>query len=299
MSLKHILADIGGQLSDDPVLELAWEIASPDRAHISVLHVRRDRVLPAPDGLFSGLDRLMSGIDGLMVEDLPEDGYDGELALRENKALVAFRSFLARRKVPEQPMPGRQDAVTASWRIERTSDPAALTHLARVCDLTVMARPTSAEIDLSDDADAILRGTGRPILLTPATQRAFHPYRDMLIAWDGSVAATHAVELALPLLAHADRVRIFTRSGASDAPPESGSAGAMRYLAQHGITAESIGIGYPDLSVAEDLLATCHACEASLLVMGAYGHSRTREAIFGGVSQHVIEHALLPVLMVP
>ena len=87
--------------------------------------------------------------------------------------------------------------------------------------------------------------------------------------------------------------------GAGPSATQVGPAGAMRYLAQHGITAESIGTGYPDLSVAEDLLATCHACEASLLVMGAYGHSRTHEAIFGGVSQHVIEHALLPVLMVP
>ena len=35
---------------------------------------------------------------------------------------------------------------------------------------------------------------------------------------------------------------------------------------------------------------------ADLLVMGAYGHSRLRELIFGGATHHVLEHADLPVL---
>jgi nucleotide-binding universal stress UspA family protein len=37
---------------------------------------------------------------------------------------------------------------------------------------------------------------------------------------------------------------------------------------------------------------------ASLLVMGGYGHTRLREAIFGGFTRHVLAGAEIPVLMV-
>jgi hypothetical protein len=299
MDMKHILADLGGQTTDDLVLELAWQVARLDQAHISVLHMRRDRSLPAPDGMFAGIDRLMSRVDGLVVDELPEDGYDGELAVREDRARVAFQSFLSRRQVASQDEPGGQGAVTASWRVERTSDAAALTHLARVCDLMVMARPTGPEIDLSDDADAVMLGTGRPILLAPATQLAGHVERDVLVAWDGSVEATRAVGLALPLLAHAGRVRIFSRAHGTAADPVLSVTSLMSYLARHGVAAEPAGVAHLDLPVVADLLATCLACNSSLLVMGAYHHSRAREAVLGGVTQHVLEHAALPVLMAP
>ena len=41
-------------------------------------------------------------------------------------------------------------------------------------------------------------------------------------------------------------------------------------------------------------------CEvaADLLVMGGYSHSRLRELVFGGVTEHVLRQAKLPVLMV-
>jgi nucleotide-binding universal stress UspA family protein len=50
--------------------------------------------------------------------------------------------------------------------------------------------------------------------------------------------------------------------------------------------------------IAEALAATAEACAADLMVMGAYGHSRMREVIFGGCTQAVIGHAERPVLLV-
>ena len=37
---------------------------------------------------------------------------------------------------------------------------------------------------------------------------------------------------------------------------------------------------------------------ADMLVMGAYGHSRLREIVLGGVTRHILENATIPVLMV-
>ena len=36
---------------------------------------------------------------------------------------------------------------------------------------------------------------------------------------------------------------------------------------------------------------------ADMLVMGAYGHSRLREAVLGGATRHMLEKATAPVLM--
>jgi len=37
--------------------------------------------------------------------------------------------------------------------------------------------------------------------------------------------------------------------------------------------------------------------DADMMVMGAYGHSRFREAIFGGATRSILEDANLPVFM--
>ena len=37
---------------------------------------------------------------------------------------------------------------------------------------------------------------------------------------------------------------------------------------------------------------------ADLLIMGAYSHSREHESIFGGATQHVVDHTAMPVVMV-
>jgi nucleotide-binding universal stress UspA family protein len=35
-----------------------------------------------------------------------------------------------------------------------------------------------------------------------------------------------------------------------------------------------------------------------MLVAGGYGHSRLMESIFGGVTEHIVSHPKIPVLMV-
>jgi nucleotide-binding universal stress UspA family protein len=52
----------------------------------------------------------------------------------------------------------------------------------------------------------------------------------------------------------------------------------------------------PDGNAGEVLLAQAAAHAADLLVMGAYGHTRLREMVFGGATRHVLREATLPVL---
>ena len=68
-------------------------------------------------------------------------------------------------------------------------------------------------------------------------------------------------------------------------------------LAWYGISAEVLEIAPDHRSVGEVVLAEASTMGADLLVMGAYSHSRIREIILGGVTQHVITNATLPVFI--
>lgn len=291
MTIRDILAVIGGNHADPDILDIAWQIGSRGGAHMRILHLRHDRGAHQPPG---PIDRFLAQIDGIDPEPERDPG-DSELAARQSEAEQHFKLWCKRHALPvasESP-PGA--AASASWRVERTSEPAALLHLARVADLTIMLRSGLPDIDSVVDLEQALFHTGRAALLVPPTQ--LHPvHGHAMVAWNGSLAASRALAMALPLLCEAGRVTLFSRP--EKALPEAASVAALqRYLAWHGIAAVPAAISSPDLEIGADLLATCRASDATLLVMGAYSRGLARERLLGGVTQHVLEHATLPVLM--
>jgi nucleotide-binding universal stress UspA family protein len=50
-------------------------------------------------------------------------------------------------------------------------------------------------------------------------------------------------------------------------------------------------------SAGETILSGVEDSGADLLVMGAYGHSRIREIVLGGVTETILKKMTLPVLM--
>jgi nucleotide-binding universal stress UspA family protein len=291
MTIRDILAIIGGTHADADILDIAWQIGSRDQAHMRILHLRHDRGAHRPPGRF---DRLLAKIDG--IDSTPErDPAESELDMRESQAEQSFKSWCKRHGLPIAPASGPAEGPSTSWRVERTSQPAALIHLARVADLTILLRSALRDIDTTIDLDQALFHTGRGALLVPPTQ--LHPvHRHAVIAWDGGIAASRALAMALPMLVHAERVSLFSRP--EKMLPETASLVALQtYLAWHGIEAAAAALSDPVLEIGADLLATCRASEATLLVMGAFSHGAARERLLGGVTQHVLEHATIPVLM--
>ena len=68
-------------------------------------------------------------------------------------------------------------------------------------------------------------------------------------------------------------------------------------LARHGVkcvAATSLASG---LNVSDTLLSGLADDSSDLLVMGAYGHTRFREFVFGGATRDILEHMTVPVLM--
>jgi nucleotide-binding universal stress UspA family protein len=163
----------------------------------------------------------------------------------------------------------------------------------RLSDLTVVARPGAEEEGgLSTTFDAALFDSGRPVLLVPAMPAA--GLGSVAVAWDRSREATRAVGAALPLLTAAEKVVILAaREPGSEAEPSELAA----YLALHGVAARTWAFTPGSGSLGEALLEEAAKAEADLLVMGAYGHSRLREMVLGGVTRAILGDAAIPVLL--
>ena len=166
-----------------------------------------------------------------------------------------------------------------------------LTEAARTADL-VLARGAEPEgMDEQDVLDDLVSAAGVPVLALPSGFSG-EVGQTVLVAWNGSREATRAVHDALPLLHAAKRVVLCAAGDEAAASLE--AAAAM--LRRHGVAADAHRVDEPHGDAGEVLLAQCGAQGADLLVMGAYGHTRLREMVFGGATRHVLRSATLPVL---
>jgi nucleotide-binding universal stress UspA family protein len=139
---------------------------------------------------------------------------------------------------------------------------------------------------------------GRPVLFVPD-----HPLTTIgsavAIAWKETTEAAHAVTASMPLLAHAQRVIALTvvepDAGSSrDVEPPEKLASKLR---SHGIQAEGRSVLPAGHDAWRALVQNAREMGADLIVMGAYGHSRVRELVFGGFTRGVLEDCDLPVLL--
>jgi nucleotide-binding universal stress UspA family protein len=197
--------------------------------------------------------------------------------------------------------------VSAVWLGDPDIDAAGLTRLARTADLVVFGQPDPAlsyAVQARKMPEDVLLDGGRPVLFVPYAGPAEAPFRRVLVAWDGSRAASRALHDALPLLPRAGSgAQVLVLSVDPD-PAEAefghsatGAAAVAAHLGRHGIAADvrnSISAGLP---IADAILNHAADMMADLLVMGGYGHARLREHLIGGVTLDVLRTMTLPVLM--
>jgi nucleotide-binding universal stress UspA family protein len=163
----------------------------------------------------------------------------------------------------------------------------ALASAARLADLVVVSRGTGL-------AGALALAAGCPVLALPDGTAMPFPLERVCIAWDGSDAAARALRGAVPLLAGCAGVTVLTVT--RDAPGGFPPTEALRYLARHGVKAELAELAR-GASVEQTLADEIARRSAQLLVMGAYGHSRVREFLFGGVTRYLLEDSGSPPLL--
>jgi nucleotide-binding universal stress UspA family protein len=189
-------------------------------------------------------------------------------------------------------------ARAAEWHETRGNSVDAIRLAARTADLAILGQPDPGEdgADRSDLPEQVVMGSGRPALLVPHAGNFANVGGRVLVAWNGSAQAARAVNDALPFLQSAERVVVVTVDAARDDRID--TPDIARHLARHGIAAEISDIATDRESNVGDVLLSRASDEAAdLIVMGAYGHSRLRELVLGGVSRALLGHMTVPVLM--
>ena len=182
------------------------------------------------------------------------------------------------------------------WRSAKAPPERFLAAQARCADLVVIgqgSRGASDEPLLDADPGAILMEAGRPVLVVPPMVRALEGRR-VLVAWKEAREARRALREGLPFMVDAEAVLIACIGEQAD-PDE--VQDVRSYLRAHGIEARPVYETKPRASVGDTLLQIADAEGVDLLVAGAYGHSRLREWVLGGVTNDLLRHAPVCCLM--
>jgi nucleotide-binding universal stress UspA family protein len=171
---------------------------------------------------------------------------------------------------------------------------------ARFADLVILPKPYGPGRGPAEEAvlEAALFDGQAPVLVMP-DGRADPPKAErVLIAWNQAPEALVAVRRALPLLKQARHVEITIVDPPTHGMERSDPGGMLsQFLARHGVRADVTVLARTLPSVVDVLVRRCSDENADLIVMGAYGHSRFREAILGGATRDMLEKAQVPVFM--
>jgi nucleotide-binding universal stress UspA family protein len=173
-------------------------------------------------------------------------------------------------------------------------------HRARFADLVVLPRPYGK--DRGAEAEPIVESAmfegHAPILVIPDDWEPMSQPKSILVAWNESVEAMTAIRHALPFLQQAGLVRIVVIDPPTHGPDRSDPGGMLsQMLSRHGVQCEIDVLSKTMTRVSDVLNRNAVDTNSDMIVMGAYGHSRFREAILGGATRNMLEQAKVPVFM--
>ena len=171
---------------------------------------------------------------------------------------------------------------------------------AQLADLIVLPKPYGETRGPEDAAiaEAALFGTRSPVLFVPPDHDHALKADAVVIAWNDSAEALAAIRGAMPIIERAKSVNIVVIDPPSHGAERSDPGGALaEVLARKGVRPDISVLAKTLPKVSDVLLRHIEDVSGELLVMGAYGHSRFREAIFGGATRDILETSDVPVLM--
>ncbi len=147
----------------------------------------------------------------------------------------------------------------------------------------------------NDFVENLVIAAGRPVLILPFKGKSWPKMEEIVLAWDDSREASRTVFDGVPFMQLAQRTHVVTFD--PDGPGTVPGAAIAEALDRHGIKAKTMTMSSSGLGVGELLMRTAHDQGAGLIIMGAYGHSRFTEFVFGGATRHIIRNLNIPVLM--
>ena len=278
MAYRTILVCLNDVARLDVLLDLASDIAAKQNAHVIGLYV-----LPAV--------RIYPAVGLGSVAQVVEQ-YREAFKAQSAEVRQRFEGYM------------RKQTFQSEWRFVDSKSP----EIADVViehgfqsDLVIVSqvnRDSATGIE-HDFAERVVMECGRPVLVVPAFGEFTECGRRALVGWNGKREAARAAFDAVPILKGCDTVQVtwLDPQTSMDMPGSLPGTELATALARHGITVTAEGLPTSGIGAGEALLSHVSDLGVDLLVMGAYGHSRTREYIFGGATRTILDSMTVPVLM--
>ncbi len=213
------------------------------------------------------------------------DFFDREQAHLEEKVAAEEAIFRAAFKGHAHPV---------KWQSLITMEPMVDFIVAQACNadliITGIAPTDFYEGPNSVHAGEIVMQSGRPVLAVPVSGKPFK-LDHMLIGWKDTREARRVIVDAIPLLKLAKEITVLQITAEDDeAATIKRLNDVVVWLKSHGIVAN------PLVSIAEDadsiqFLSIAKKQQADIVITGAYGHSRFREWVLGGVTNELLQGA--------
>lgn len=272
--MKEVIVTVDSQASCQQRIEIAASYASSMNAHLTGLFITPEIYFP----------RYVS--EGIVAEARKQ--HEAEFTKRVDAARKVFHDAADAHGVG-----------AGLLALQGDYNEIAIGH-SRCADLLVMGQAIKGQGETLSQSqpDKVILRSGRPVLVVPYIKCAAREPKRVIVAWDGSREATRALHDAMPILKLAEMVEIVTVAEPKSAAAKYANVELLlAQLARHDVTAESHQISNNNVSIGNLLLNHIVDSGADLLVAGAYGHTRLRELVMGGVTQELLDHCSVPVLM--
>lgn len=277
MALKDLLVVVEDTPAASARIDMAAQLAARHDAHLTGLFVAAHTALPAY-------------VETELPESVRQAQRAAELA-QIDKARAAFEDQMRRH--------GRTDR--SEWRAVRGHPTDVVSVHGRYADLVIVG-----QVDPHRDRDVpvvlpqdLLFECGRPLLVVPYAGRFASVGERIAVGWNASREAARAIGEAMPLLSRAERVIVMAvnpKHGVSGLGDEPG-ADIAKHLSRHGCRVEAARVTTEQVDPGDMMLNTVADDSCDLVVMGAYGRSRFRELVLGGMTRHMLQHMTVPVFM--
>lgn len=264
--MKNILLLVHHDGGQESRLQAALDVTRAINGHLVCLDVF---VPPIVHG-----DMYGSGTAAVLVEA------DAKQLAADNRAAVESR--LAR------------EDVSWSWQEARGNLSQELARAAELADLIVLSSHLG-ESDYPDPrrvASDVVMKSGRPVLAVPDTCKGLAMAGPAMIAWDGSPPTANALRASVPLLKLASAVTFFEVGEPDSNYP---ATEAATWLSRHDVHAKIFGDD--DTDIASAIMDRAKRAGVSYIVMGAFGHNRTVEKLFGGITRTMLAESDVPVFL--
>ncbi len=279
MPVNTILVSLNAKNRADTVLRIACGLAREHEAHLIGVYVVPD---VKPVAMFEAY--------------LATDFFD-EQQKQFNKCADKMRRFFKKE--------ASRNSLTSEWlqvhAVNQILADQVIAHSGQA-DLIVVNQTDTWATSLDpepDFADRLIMASGRPVLIIPNSGEFETIGKRVIIGWKPAREAVRAVHDALPILVKSKKVTLVTIDTQDDSYSDDTSSThqMVEMLRRHGVNAEVQAPVISDIPAGEALLNEVAVLGADLIVVGAYGHSRLRELLLGGVTRFLLKHATVPVLM--